>query len=245
MEGIMHRVALLALLVFWPMGAKALEGGIPSRDEAIALVETQRGFCTGVLVGPMVVLTASHCYKDALGVEYTKNSRVIVGGGVYRVGYVVALGRGQETATDIAIVFLQRKVTNVTPLRIATEYPLATDTVAVFGWGCGAGCYLPGPERASACSTQRAVLAPWAFFTLPEFSTEAVRTCKRDSGGPVVNLRTKEVVGISSAYRALYTGERSYFIEAYFANAVALGQVLCDQGPSKITNCGSYRKGAL
>ncbi len=147
--------------------------------------------CTATLVAPDVAITASHClgYRSATRRGRYDTFRIDDPAGdshSYTVERYRSFGR-ELGANDIALLGLAQMV----PPEVALPAPIAADTPAdgttlsVWGYGCtriGGG--LDGQKR----------------FAEFEQGRTAYHLCPGDSGGPVFNDETGEVLRINSGY---------------------------------------------
>ncbi len=163
---------------------------------------------SGVLVAPNAILTAAHCFqhKEKPAEDY-RFFLPGVGGIRFREGWttdeaqknfcIPFAGQYQNLAADLALVVLEEPVHLIKPVRPpAEDWSLADGEAArVSGFGTssdvptritGLRQYADIPMMGSLESPQRLRLAP-----------TVVRYDWRDSGGPVVLHRTRELIGIA------------------------------------------------
>lgn len=203
-------------------GERVPEGGF---RECVAIGGPGNWFCTGVLVGTNVVLTAAHC----VGPEMT---HIFIGRNVshadfpvegaealvYRIRKVVRHEQYHPNAApglphnDIAVLFLDRDVTQVAPVKLAdvAEDP---DSVQCVGFGTTnfAGTFGFGVKRqvsVPVVSFQRTgATAPDELRRDYDAEFEFVAgikdkdTCRGDSGGPaylIAQDNARTVLGLTS-----------------------------------------------
>ena len=114
---------LIAILVCWASMSVALFAG----SENLVRVETPGGFCSGVCVGPQLVLTANHCNPSQETTVVTRSGqRVSVARVVRRIKY------GDHT---VGLV-LSKKI-DTEPATLATDLPEPGEAVESFGFAHG------------------------------------------------------------------------------------------------------------
>jgi secreted trypsin-like serine protease len=170
----------------YPFSAKLEMTGIPTLDGS-----TRDSSCSGSLIAPHWIITAGHCFKDARDRHV---SRPVAKKTVAIVGRADLSGSGGDEATvvevhqspthDIALAKLDRAITDVAPVRIATSPPRTGSEVRLTGFGFTSGEEGSLPSRMqtgefrvtsiSGVSVGMSGIAPHAN-TSP---------CEHDSGGP-------------------------------------------------------------
>jgi Trypsin len=177
--------------------------GLASPGDAVVRVVGPKMTCSGTLVADDLVLTAHHCVveRDATGgfrsTLLSASALEVELGGDYlpwgNVGLRAILtppcgesgGRG-----DVAILVLERKLVGMPTLSLGDEPPRAGDLVYPEGFG---RCALSaeGVRRRERDGGPVAAVSPGTFEA-------QASVCPGDSGGPVVNQVTHEVVGVVS-----------------------------------------------
>lgn len=190
-------VTLLTLTLFWlfaPTPAGAVVKGTPSSLGSYTVRLVGPHYCTGVVIGRRLVVTAAHCAR--------RNMRILDGGsaGIADISRSAVLddGRRVSVAGDAAILRL------TAPLS-ASAAPIGNgggDTFTIAGYGTT-------DERASgafgALHEASLIAAPGRQLVDPHRSGAiSASACFGDSGGPV--MRGGMLVGIIT--RANYPNKR-------------------------------------
>ena len=220
--------------------------GLASPGDAVVRVVGPQMTCSGTLVAEDLVLTAHHCVveRGARG-EFTPKLvaapavQVELGGDYLPWGNVglkailappcgEAGGRG-----DVAVLVLERKLVGMPTLALHEDPPHAGDAVAPEGFG---RCVL------SAEGIRRRDREGGTIASVGAGIFEAqASVCPGDSGGPVLDALTREVVGVVSLSAMDYdesTRARSVFARVdempklvAYARLVADGADLGDMPP--------------
>jgi Trypsin len=177
--------------------------GLASPGDAVVRVVGPQMTCSGTLIAEDLVLTAHHCVVERMAPgELTAKSlapsslQVELGGDYLPWGNVglsailaptcgEAGGRG-----DLAVLVLERKLVGVATLALREEPPRAGELVYTEGFG---RCAL-SPEGIRRREREGGAIAS---VSRGAFEVQA-SVCPGDSGGPVFDPRTHEVVGVVS-----------------------------------------------
>jgi hypothetical protein len=177
--------------------------GLASAGDAVVRVVGPQTTCTGTLIADDLVLTAHHCVVERL--DSGRFSRRLVSSGAVQVelggdylpwGNVgvraifappcgEAGGRG-----DLAVLVLERKLVGIATLALHDDPPRSGQVVEAIGFG---RCAL-SPEGIRRREREGGPITAVARST---FEVQA-SVCPGDSGGPVLDHDTREVVGVVS-----------------------------------------------
>jgi hypothetical protein len=177
--------------------------GLASVGDSVVRVVGPQATCTGTLIAEDLVLTAHHCVVERLtggrfGQRLVASPAVQVelGGDYLPWGNVgvraifappcgEAGGRG-----DLAVLVLERKLVGIATMALRDEPPRRGETVDTVGFG---RCTL-SPEGIRRREREG---GPIASVTRSTFEVDAP-VCPGDSGGPVLDRESGEVVGVVS-----------------------------------------------
>ncbi|HEX8794254.1 MAG TPA: S1 family peptidase [Polyangiaceae bacterium] len=176
---------------------------LASPDDAVVRVVGPQMTCSGTLIDEDLVLTAHHCVveRDARGGFTPKlvasgAVQVELGGDFLPWGNVglraiLAPSCGEAGGKgDIAVLVLERKLVGMATIGVTDEVPHAGEGVYPQGFG---RCALSdeGIRRREREGGTVMAVSPGTFEAQASI-------CPGDSGGPVLDVRTHEVVGVVS-----------------------------------------------
>lgn len=165
------------------------------QERAMVHIHGPKGvICSGVVVGPKLVATAQRCVRDlprgATALDAEHEFRVEVASSTLtwtnRKAKMAVLPRCDEGELDVAILVLEEAVPAlVVPLQVASA-PDAGARVNALGFG-----HCPGSKPAAErMVTVRSRAGAKVVVDMP--------LCKGDVGGPVIDGREGEVIGLIS-----------------------------------------------
>lgn len=159
--------------------------------------------CSGALVGPDLVLTASHCVPVISGCE---DVLLVFGFGVKSQGKIPqgfaerevyrckkVVGYGESDGADVAVIRLERTVVGHAPVQISRLGPVTPGTpLVMIGYPSGMPAKVADHATAGGVGTQ------------PHLFLSDVDSFPGNSGSPVFNARTGLIEGV------LARGDGSY-----------------------------------
>ncbi len=173
--------------------ADAVSGGTPAPDKAfdfVVRVAADGHGCSGVLLGPQWIVTASGCVPAGSG---TPASPVTVTAGAATAKVATLIPRPDR---DLVLAKLATPIANVTPISLGRTAPAAGETLTVAGFGRTSDTWVPDKATTSPFTTSS--VAATAFGLT---NADGHDTCLGDAGGPAIRTtanNTPELVGISS-----------------------------------------------
>ncbi|WP_375454117.1 trypsin-like serine protease [uncultured Methylobacterium sp.] len=182
-------LAWIALLP--PAGAVVGGAEAPARN-AVMVLSSKGGVCTGIVVAPDTVLTAGHC--AAAGPEHRVHFRdeagapvlVAVAARAVHPGYDAGAIAGRRRSIDLALVRTATPLPpRFTPVTFSPALPRAGESLTLAGYGADGS----GDPRSTGTlrSVALPVIEPYGPSRILVWLRAAGRAggCQGDSGGPV------------------------------------------------------------
>ena len=162
---------------------------ISDRNSPVVLLETDVATCTGTLIAPKVVLTASHCVKDTFPGPVITPSRIKVVFNGRRIGVTRIMTHRQSNLVndpnrlqDLALLFLKKKVqTNPVPILLSRDLSQG-DLIRLVGYGESYDFHTGALHEGYAHVDQI-----WKKFIRIKIKQGESSACVGDSGGPVIS----------------------------------------------------------
>jgi hypothetical protein len=176
--------------------------GLASPADAVVRVVGPQMTCSGTLIADDLVLTAHHCVVERARGSFTAKPikpaavQVELGGdylpwGIVGLKAILSPPCGEAGGKgDVAVLVLERRLVGMTTLTLSEATPRAGEFVYPQGFG---RCAL-SPEGIRRREREGGAVASVSAGT---FEVEA-SICPGDSGGPVIDRATHEVVGVVS-----------------------------------------------
>jgi hypothetical protein len=210
---------------------------LASPDDAIVRVVGPRTTCSGVLVADDLVLTAHHCVVKRGGrgeplpqLVAPASIEVELGGDFLPWGNVglkaiLAPPCGEKGGRgDVAVLVLERKLVGLAPMVLHDVAPHAGQHVYTAGFG---RCAL-SPEGIRRREREGGAITSVSGGAFESFAS----VCPGDSGGPVLDPATHEIVGVVSLSAMDYDEEtrgRSVFARVdVIPKVVAYARLVAD-----------------
>lgn len=205
---------------------------------AVGQLVMDNGSCTAFLVDAQVAMTAAHCIENESS-HAVIGEVVRIGGQSIRVAEQLSMyteevkKRGMpDNYSDFAFLVLERPVLGIKPLVLATKYPRRSDLLAVIGYGCTQLCSENEKMKPVDAGVKRIGYIHGITFKVSGYSTDEVFVCPGDSGGPLINLKTGEVVGVVSSFAHSEHEDGWFFESSRFANTIPFARAIKNaEGP--------------
>jgi secreted trypsin-like serine protease len=205
------------------------ELGLRRTEDSVVKVRVPSGTCSGALVDPAVVLTALHCVNEGVhardvlvafepdGVPLTtRRARTIV---------VPRCAHTYEGGGDIAALVLDGRVDGIPPMRVRRARPPVIGEVwLAMGYGPSDRVHVHASGTVTSVSD-----------TASRINAQAEHG---DSGGPAVDLRTGELVGVVSRGNALGTSLTRVDVFADVLDRAETAARTRDPSEELFTSCG-------
>jgi V8-like Glu-specific endopeptidase len=181
--------------------ASSVVGGTVTRESRGigALLDSNNGLCTGTLIRPRIVLTATHCIDPNKPNGYTfvldQATKRYGSDRVHNFGRWSANNEPGWRSGDIALVRLKEAVpaSVAKPLGLANRWPARGATLTLFGYGCTTR------GTSDGVGTKRKLSFA---YDGTRAATGRQDLCPGDSGGPLIDATRGFVVGTNSGFIA-------------------------------------------
>ncbi|WP_158226793.1 ricin-type beta-trefoil lectin domain protein [Amycolatopsis vastitatis] len=178
-SGVLALVAAAGAVAAAP--AAAITGGSQAADGTysfVAKVNTAGRACTGALVAPQWVLTASTCFGDSAQAGPPPSpSTAAVGGRTVPITALVP-----RTDRNLVLARLDAPVFTVTPVALATGPVRTGEVLRLAGYGRTATEWVPDKLSTANFTVQSSTATTLAVTAV----TGEATTCKGDAGGPAL-----------------------------------------------------------
>jgi len=165
--------------------------GIPTADGG-----RRNSACSGSLIAPDWVLTAGHCFRDANGVRVERPVADLTTATVGRTdlegtgGHVATVIAVRQSPTnDVALAKIDKRITDIRPLRLSRTTPEVGDVLRLTGYG-SITSQNPTPSTRLHTGQLQVTTVNAATLGMTGYAPQRDTTpCPYDSGGPFFSER--------------------------------------------------------
>jgi hypothetical protein len=165
--------------------------GIPTADGG-----RRNSACSGALIAPQWVITAGHCFRDANGVRVERPvadlttatvGRTDLDGTGGHVATVIAVR--QSPTNDVALAKIDRRITDILPIRLSRTAPAVGDVLRLTGYG-SVTSVSPTPSTRLRTGQLQVTTVNATTVGMTGYAPQRDTTpCPYDSGGPFFDER--------------------------------------------------------
>ena len=160
------------------------------------IIDNGQGLCSGTMITPTQVLTASHCFDSG-----TQSASIIIGDNVLNGTRIFATSVARHPAFsssasnnfDVAILNLERAANLATLPIVIGRSAIEGEVASIFGFGQDED---DGNPTAALMSGEMRISGVSELQIAANFSGEGSNTCFGDSGGPLI-IANNQRVGIA------------------------------------------------
>jgi secreted trypsin-like serine protease len=175
----------------YPFAVRLTMTGIPLPDGS-----SYASACSAALISPTWIVTAGHCFHDANRVRVSGPAPYPTTATLNTVDLNRSPGEArtvvavrQSASADVALAQLDRPVTDVRPLALATARPAAGQLLTIAGWGATSSTGPPSTRLMTGVVRVTGV-APSTVLVTGYSPARDTSACPYDSGAPYVRTPT-------------------------------------------------------